>query len=68
MPNIYKLTSLREYIEGGDHNHYGFEIIGIIGKPVVRFTFETREEAEKYRQQMNDAVTAAVGVTPLFVR
>ena len=35
---------------------------------VVRFTFDTREEAEKYRQQMNEAVTAAVGVTPLFVR
>jgi hypothetical protein len=68
MPSIYKLTSIREYIEEGDHNHYGFEIVGIIRKPVVRFTFDTREEAEKYGQQMNEAVTAAVGVTPLFVR
>jgi hypothetical protein len=69
MPSIYMLTPVKKVTsDGGRQPHYSFTIVGIIGKPLVSFAFESREEAEKARQQMQDAVTAALAITPLFVR
>jgi hypothetical protein len=67
MPSIYMLTPVKKVTERG-RQHYSFNIVGIVGKPLVRFSFETREEAERARQQMQEAVTAALEIVPLFVR
>jgi hydroxymethylglutaryl-CoA reductase len=62
MPSIYKLTAVRGSTAetNGGGMHYGFSVTGVIGKPLVSFSYDTREAAEKAREQMNDAVSQAL--------
>jgi hypothetical protein len=70
MPSTYKLTAVRGTTAdtNGGGMHYGFSVIGVIGKPLVSFSYDTREAAEKAREQMTDAVSGALQIVPLFVR
>jgi hypothetical protein len=68
MPSIYLLRPVEEVTSDSGKKHFSFTIVGAIGKNLVRFSFESRAEAEKAREQMQEAVTAALSIEPLFVR
>ena len=54
---IYKvgmITPVRE--SNGGRTLHGFNLIGINGRPLVTFNYETEEEAAATREQMRQAV------------
>jgi hypothetical protein len=70
MKAIYKLGPIQQTSDAtnGSCPHYGFEVVGVIGKPLVHLAFETREQAEKARMHMAEVVATALVIGPLFVR
>ena len=43
---------------------YGFNIIGVRGRPLVTFSFETRDEAESAHKAMLEIVATAKLIKP----
>ena len=43
---------------------YGFNIIGVRGRPLVAFSFETRDEAESAHKAMLEIVATAKFIKP----
>jgi hypothetical protein len=70
MTAIYKLGPIKQTTDGtnGARPHYSFDVVGVIGKPLVHLAFETREQAEKARMHMAEVVATALVIEPLFVR
>jgi hypothetical protein len=68
MPSIYKLSTVNEVTAEGGRQHYSFNVVGIVGKPLVSFSYDNRIDAEKARLEMMDSMTSAIETVPLFVR
>jgi hypothetical protein len=43
---------------------HGFSVIGINGRPLVAFNYETEEEAAAAREQMRQAIATAKSIVP----
>jgi hypothetical protein len=68
MPSIYQLTTVKEVVSKNGRQRWSFEIIGVIGKGLVHFSYDNRIDAEKARLEMQDGIMSAVTIEPLFVR
>jgi hypothetical protein len=70
MANAYQLGPIGEITDStfGGRTRYGLDVIGVIGKPLVRLDFDTQEKAERARTQMAEVAAAALQIEPLFVR
>ena len=55
-------TPVRE--SNGGRTLHGFNLIGINGRPLVKFNYETEEEAAATREQMRQAVARAKTIIP----
>jgi hypothetical protein len=63
MTTIYKLGPIRQTTDATNGSR--FDVVGVIGKPLVHLAFETREQAEKARMHTRAAVRAlAVEMIP----
>jgi hypothetical protein len=68
VTSIYKLSAVNEITVESGRVHFTFAVIGVIGKPLVRYSYDDRIAAEKSRLEMMDSITSAVSIEPLFVR
>jgi hypothetical protein len=70
MAQAYTLGSIKEIADNtfGGRTRYDFDIIGVIGKPLVHLDYETWGQAVTARTQMADIVATALLIEPLFVR
>jgi hypothetical protein len=66
MTTIYKLGPIRQTTDATNGSR--FDVVGVIGKPLVHLAFETREQAEKARMHMAEVAATALVLEPLFVR
>jgi hypothetical protein len=55
--DIYSLGKVQSTTDG-----YGFNIIGVHGRPLVSFSFETQEEADAAHKAMRPIIAMAKGV------
>ena len=63
--DIYNLTKVDSTIDGViGPLLYGFNIIGVQGRPLVTFSFETSDEAEVAHNAMQDIVASAKLIKP----
>ena len=61
--NIYNLGKVARTTDGrGDF--YGFSIVGVHGRPLVGFSFETEAEAESAHKAIQAIVGKAKLITP----
>jgi hypothetical protein len=58
--NVSKVDTITE----GRHLFYGFNVIGVHGRPLISFSFETRKEAEAAHKAMLAIVATAKIITP----
>jgi indole-3-glycerol phosphate synthase len=57
---IYEVGSITAVKESnGSRILHGFNVIGINGRPLVTFNYDTEEEAAAAREQMREAVARA---------
>ena len=63
--DFYNLGKINSTIDGviGPLLH-GFNIIGVHGRPIVTFSFDTQEEAEIAHKAMRDVVASAKLIKP----
>jgi hypothetical protein len=57
------ITRVRE--SNGGRTLHGFNVIGINGRPLVTFNYETEEEATAAREQMREAIARAKLIVPI---
>jgi hypothetical protein len=63
--DIYNLGKVDSTIDGViGPLLYGFNIIGVSGRPLVTFSFDTREEAEAAHKALRDVVASAKRIKP----
>ena len=65
--NIYDLGKINSTTAIGGATRYGFNIIGIQGRPLVGFSFDTQDEAEAAHKAMRDIVASAKLIRPHLV-
>jgi hypothetical protein len=66
--DIYNLGKIDSTIDGViGPLLYGFNVIGIQGRPLVTFSFDTQEEAENAHKAMRDVVASAKLIKPHVV-
>jgi hypothetical protein len=66
--DIYNLTKVDSTIDGViGPLLYGFNIIGVHGRPLVTFSFDTQEEAESAHKAMRGIVASAKLIKPHVV-
>jgi hypothetical protein len=66
--DIYNLTKVDSTIDGViGPLLYGFNIIGVRGRPLVTFSFETLEDAESAHKAMRAIVASAKLIKPHVV-
>jgi hypothetical protein len=63
--DIYSVGEVQSTTDERRNALYGFNIVGVHGRPLVNFGYETREEAEAARADMIMAIAAAKVVTPM---
>ena len=64
--DVYNLSKVDSTIEGViGPLRYGFNIIGVRGRPRVTFSFETRDEEESAHKAMLQIVATAKLIKPL---
>ena len=61
--DLYNLGKVDSITDDESLLRFGFSIIGIIGRPIVSFEFETQEEAEAAHKVML-AIVAKAKLTP----
>jgi hypothetical protein len=62
---IYEVGSITAVKESnGSRILHGFNVIGINGRPLVTFNYDTEEEAAAAREQMREAVARARTIIP----
>jgi transposase len=57
--DIYNLGKIDRTTDGHGALFYGFNIIGVQGRPLVGFAFETQEEAEAAHKAMQPIIAMA---------
>jgi hypothetical protein len=63
--NIYDLSNVDSTIDGVlGQLRYGFNIVGGHGRPLVSFSFESRDEADDARKAMQAIIASAKGIKP----
>ena len=63
--DVYNLSKVDSTIEGViGPLRYGFNIIGVHGRPLVTLAFETRDEAESAHKAMLEIVATAKLIKP----
>ena len=68
--DLYNLDKVASTMDGamGASLFYGFNIIGVHGRPLVTFAFETQEDAEAVYNLMQAIVAKAKVITPYAPR
>jgi hypothetical protein len=61
--DIYNLGNVARTTDGRA-DFYGFSIVGVSGRPVVSFSFETKDDAEAAYKVMQAIVAKAKLITP----
>ena len=59
---VYNLGAVQSTADGRE-DHYGFNVIGIHGRPLVTFSFETQKEAEAAHKGMQPIIAKAKVIT-----
>jgi hypothetical protein len=62
--DIYNLGKVARTTDNRGEPFHAFNIIGVQGRPVVGFAFETQEEAEAAHKAMLVIITTAKLITP----
>jgi hypothetical protein len=62
---IYNLTEVQSAMAGGGYYGYGFNIIGLRGRPLVAFMYERMDEAEAAHELIAEAIAKAKLITPM---
>jgi hypothetical protein len=62
--DLYSLGKVALTTDDESMLRFGFSIIGVIGRPIVSFEFETQEEAEAAHKTMQAIVAKAKLITP----
>jgi hypothetical protein len=62
--DLYNLGKVDSIADDESMLGFGFSIIGIIGRPIVSFEFETQEEAEAAHKAMQAIVAKAKLIAP----
>jgi hypothetical protein len=62
--DIYTLGNVVTTHDGRGDVHYGFNIVGFQGRPLVTFSFETREEADAARIAIQPVIAKVKVLTP----
>jgi hypothetical protein len=57
--NSYNLGKIDSTTDIRGASRYGFNIIGVQGRPLVGFSFDTQEEAESAHKAMREVVASA---------
>jgi hypothetical protein len=57
--NVYNLGAVQSTTDGP-----GFNIVGVRGRPLVTFSFDTQEEADAARDAMHAIIAKAKVITP----
>ena len=65
--NNYNLGKIDSTTDIRGASRYGFNIIGVQGRPLVCFSFDTQEEAEAAHKTMRDIVASAKLIRPHLV-
>ena len=60
---VYNVGKVDTITDGRD-SFYGFNVIGIHGRPLISFSFETRKKAEAAHKAMLAIVATAKIITP----
>jgi hypothetical protein len=63
--DIYSVGEVQSTTDERSNPLYGFNIVGIHGRPLVNFGYETRAEAEASRSDMLMAIETAKVITPM---
>jgi hypothetical protein len=64
--DIHNLTKVDSTHTGpGSAPMYGFDIIGVHGRPLVGYAYEQREEAEAPHELIGEAIAGARLITPM---
>jgi hypothetical protein len=59
---IYALADVQSTQDGRGGFYWSFNIVGVYGRPLVTFSYETKEEAEAARQDMVRAISEAMTI------
>ena len=62
--NSYNLGKIDSTTDIRGASRYGFNIIGVQGRPLVGFSFDTQDEAEAAHKAMRDIVATAKLIRP----
>jgi hypothetical protein len=62
--DIYNLGDVTSTTDGRGAFFHSFDIYGVHGRPIVSFSFETREEADAAHTAMQSIVETAKLITP----
>jgi hypothetical protein len=60
---VYNVSEVDTITDGRDL-FYGFRVIGVHGRPLISFSFETSKEAEAAHKAMHLIVATAKIITP----
>ena len=64
--DVYDLAPIAGITEDtGGRRLHGFNVIGVSGRHLVSFNYETEEEAAAAREQMREAIARAKLIVPL---
>jgi hypothetical protein len=64
--DVYDLGPIARITEDtGRRRLHGFNVIGVSGRPLVSFNYETEEEAAAAREQMREAISRAKLIVPV---
>jgi hypothetical protein len=63
--DIYSVGEVQSTTDERHSALYGFNIVGVHGRPLVSFSYETRAEAEAARADMTMAIATVKIITPM---
>jgi hypothetical protein len=63
--DIYNLTEVASATDAHGDVKYGFNIIGVHGRPLVNFSYESPAEAEAAHELIAKAIVRAKLITPV---
>jgi hypothetical protein len=66
--DVYNLSEVDSTIDGPRSvNYFGFNVIGVNGRPVVGFSFQTQEAADDAHTLMREVLRNAKVITPYTI-
>ena len=63
--DIYTVGEVQSTTDERQNPLFGFNIVGLHGRPLVNFSYETRVEAETARADMIMAIATAKSIVPM---